>query len=356
MRQTLRKRLLILFINLCFIALSAKAQDSNKTVSPQPSKPNIATPVKKPVKPAVTIQTPPATTVVNTPEKPDIKVPAKPVDGSLKGQYEDLLKHSWMQQGYKVVNPLRLSALWKNVTDSLKNTNKELATAKQKLNEQAKQISELKKLTGSEGATIADSSATSAQIQVLGMSVDSSTYNWIVWGAIAVLGVSLAAVLFSTARNSNEARHNKELYEEISSEYQSYKTKIDEELKKINAKVIFVGHSLGSCFLLKYLSEEKVDKDIVAMFFIAIPFWGGDHGWQYEGFTLDIEFASKLPANIPIFFYHSTDDEVVPFSHLALYAEKLPHATIRKIIGRGHQLKNDLSEVVHDIKALRTFC
>jgi predicted alpha/beta hydrolase family esterase len=139
-------------------------------------------------------------------------------------------------------------------------------------------------------------------------------------------------------------------------EYQPYKTKIDKELQEINTKVIFVGHSLGSCFLLKYLSEEKVDKDIVAMFFIATPFWGGDHGWQYEGFTLDNEFASKLPANIPIFFYHSTDDEVVPFSHLALYAEKLPHATIREIMGGGHQLKNDLSEVVHDIKALRTLC
>lgn len=135
-------------------------------------------------------------------------------------------------------------------------------------------------------------------------------------------------------------------------EYESYKIKIDEELKKINGKVILVGHSLGSCFLLKYLSEEKVEKDIIAMFFIATPFWGGDKGWQYEGFRLNDEFASKLPANIPMFFYHSTDDKVVPFTHLALYAEKLPHATIRKTIGRGHQLKNDLSEVVHDIKDL----
>jgi len=45
-----------------------------------------------------------------------------------------------------------------------------------------------------------------------------------------------------------------------------------------------------------------------------------------------------------------TNDEIVPFSHLALCAEKFPHATIRKITGRGHQLNNDLSEVVQDIK------
>jgi len=162
----------------------------------------------------------------------------------------------------------------------------------------------------------------------------------------------LASYLEDALRKSYDINYPK-MPDENDPDYKSYKIKIDEELKRINGKVILVGHSLGSCFLLKYLSEETIDKDIIAMFLIATPFWGGN-GWQYEGFTLDDEFASKLPANILIFFYHSADDEVVPFSHLALYAEKLPHAIIRKIIGRGHQLKNDLSEVVHDIKGLDT--
>lgn len=257
MRQTLRKRLLILFINLCFIALTAKAQDSNKTVSPQPSKTTIASPVKKPVKPVAAVQKP-ATTVVKTPAKPVVKTPARPFNGSLKGQYEDLLKHSWMQQGYKVVNPTRLSALWQNVTDSLKKTNKELTSAKQKLNEQAKQISELKKLTGSEGAAIAENSASSTHIQVLGMSVDTYTYNWIVWGAIVVLGIGLAAVLFSTARNSNEARHNRELYEEISSEYQSYKTKAKEKEQKLSRELQTERNTLEE--LLQKKAEEDAGK------------------------------------------------------------------------------------------------
>lgn len=134
-------------------------------------------------------------------------------------------------------------------------------------------------------------------------------------------------------------------------EYEAYKAKIDEELKKIHNKVVLVGHSLGGCCLLKYLSEKKIDNNIAGIFFIAAPFWG-DGGWQYEGFTLENNFASKLPTAFPIFFYHGTNDEIVPFSHLALYAKKLPHAIIRKIAGRGHQLNNDLSEVVEDIKSL----
>jgi len=133
--------------------------------------------------------------------------------------------------------------------------------------------------------------------------------------------------------------------------YETYRAKIDEELKKIHTRVILVGHSVGGCFLVKYLSEQKIDKDIAGMFFIATPFWG-DGGWQYEGFVLESDFPSKLPTEAPIFFYHSTNDEIVPFSHLALYSKKLPHAIIRKIVGRGHQLNNDLSELVQDIKGL----
>jgi len=42
----------------------------------------------------------------------------------------------------------------------------------------------------------------------------------------------------------------------------------------------------------------------------------------------------------------------VPFTHLALHAEKFPQSTIREFDGRGHQLNNDLSEVTADIKGL----
>ncbi len=135
-------------------------------------------------------------------------------------------------------------------------------------------------------------------------------------------------------------------------DYHLWKVKFDQELKKIESKVILMGHSVGGYLLLKYLSKEKIDKNILGIFFISIPFLG-EGGWQYEDMTLDKDFASKLPPNTPILFYHSTNDEIVPFSHLALYAKQLPHATIRKIVGRGHQLNNDLAEIVQDIKKLR---
>jgi predicted alpha/beta hydrolase family esterase len=139
---------------------------------------------------------------------------------------------------------------------------------------------------------------------------------------------------------------------EYDPDYDLWKIKFDQELNKIEGKVVLVGHSVGGFLLLKYLSKNKIDTNITGMFFIAIPFVGKG-GWKFEDMALDKDFATKLPSGAPVFFYHCNNDEIVPFSHLALYAKELPLATIRKIAGRGHQLNNDLSEVVQDIKNLR---
>lgn len=70
------------------------------------------------------------------------------------------------------------------------------------------------------------------------------------------------------------------------------------------------------------------------------------------GLSTREDFTARLPEGLRIFLYHSRDDEVVPFAHLALYAEKLPHATIRAFDNRGHQFQQGLSEVVKDIQAV----
>jgi len=137
-------------------------------------------------------------------------------------------------------------------------------------------------------------------------------------------------------------------------DYEAWKVQIIKELTALEGEVMLIGHSLGASFLLKYLAEEKLEKHIAGIFLMATPYWGGD-GWQYEGYervTLPEGFASKLPRGGPIFLYHSRDDEIVPFTHLALYGEKLPQATIRTLDGGGHQFNNELSEVAGDIKGL----
>jgi predicted alpha/beta hydrolase family esterase len=133
-------------------------------------------------------------------------------------------------------------------------------------------------------------------------------------------------------------------------EYRAWSDRIARELSASNGGVILVGHSLGGSILLKHLSEERVETPIAGVFLIATPYWG-TADWELE-FQLREDFPAALPEDVPIYLYHSRDDEVVPFAHLALYAGRLPHATIRELDGRGHQLSDDLAEVAEDIVRL----
>jgi uncharacterized protein len=134
-------------------------------------------------------------------------------------------------------------------------------------------------------------------------------------------------------------------------EYQAWKEKISEELDALDDEAILVGHSLGASILLKYLSEVGVKGPVAGVFLIAAPYWGTED-WEVDEYVLRGDFASRLPEGLPVFFYHSRDDEWVPFRHLALYAREVPHATVREFDGRGHQFDDDLSEVARDIEGL----
>ena len=138
---------------------------------------------------------------------------------------------------------------------------------------------------------------------------------------------------------------------EESPEDSAWMTRISKELALLDGKVILVGHSAGGAVLLKFLLRENIAKPITGIFLIAIPYWGPEDE-ENEEYTLHEGFASQLPKGVPIFLYHSRDDEWVPFEHLAKYAEKIPQAAIREFDGRGHQFHNDLSEVAADIKSL----
>jgi predicted alpha/beta hydrolase family esterase len=160
----------------------------------------------------------------------------------------------------------------------------------------------------------------------------------------------LAASLQDVLGDAYDVRYP-EMPDEDGPEYEAWKEQIARELAALDGNVILVGHSLGASVLLKYLSEETVEKPVTGLFLVAPPYWGTED-WEVSEYALQDSFASKLPNGLPVFFYHSRDDEVVPFAHLALYTEKLAQATIREFDNRGHQFNDDLSEVARDIKGL----
>ena len=132
--------------------------------------------------------------------------------------------------------------------------------------------------------------------------------------------------------------------------YQPWRDCIEQELRAINGKVIFVGHSLGGSVLLKYLAEGSYRKPVRGLFLVSVPNWGPD-GWAYDEFAVPTDVGSRLPA-AKIYLYHSRDDPEVPFAHLAYYQDRLPAATPRPIDGSEHSFVEGLPTLVDDIKSL----
>ena len=158
----------------------------------------------------------------------------------------------------------------------------------------------------------------------------------------------LAASLEEALGTGYEVRSPK-MPDEESPEYEAWGEQISRELTD---DAVLVGHSLGASILLKYVSKGKTERPIAGIFLVATPYWGAED-WEVEEYALQKDFASRLPEGLPVFLYHGREDEVVPFEHLALYAEMLPRATVREFDGRGHQFDEDLSEVALDIWELQ---
>jgi predicted alpha/beta hydrolase family esterase len=161
----------------------------------------------------------------------------------------------------------------------------------------------------------------------------------------------LAASLQEALGSTYEVRYPK-IPNEGDIEYVDWKAQLDRELGALADEAILVGHSVGASVLLKYLSDRGSGKAIAGLFLIAAPYWGVDDFWKWDEARLPQDVPDRLAGLPRIFFYHSRDDEIVPFAHFALYAEKIPQAIFRDFEGRGHQFNNDLTEVAEDIRSL----
>lgn len=127
--------------------------------------------------------------------------------------------------------------------------------------------------------------------------------------------------------------------------YQEWKTLFEKYLLKVRGDVIFVGHSLGGSFLLKYLSENTIVPKIAGLFLVAVPVN------SMKGFEPPVDY-SVLKQISNIHLYHSTDDVEVPYAHALMYQERL-QATLKTYSDRGHFFKrSEFTDIIHDIQKL----
>jgi len=216
------KGFLVLFLCFCVYAAQAGLQDTVKksTAVKSAVKQAAAKPVfKKPVLPKLS----PA---ADSAQKAQMD-PSQLNDKSLNGQYQYLLTKVYHYQ-----QPL-LAALWKNAMDTLKANKNQLRDAQAKLNSQGKSVDSLKTNLNGKEQSLTESNAKVDAISVFGILMPKSTYNLVMFGAVAVLAVALIIVIATTAKHKHEAKHRTELYEEIDEEYKAFKAKAHEKELKL---------------------------------------------------------------------------------------------------------------------------
>lgn len=138
----------------------------------------------------------------------------------------------------------------------------------------------------------------------------------------------------------------------VNAQYKEWKIWFEKIISIIDDNVIFIGHSLGGIFLVKYLSENIYPKTIKALFVISAPF--NDEGLDEPlgSFRLNKPLENIQKQVGRIFLYHSKDDDVVPFSQMSLYKKLLPKAIQVQFEDRGHFKQEEFPELVKDIQTL----
>lgn len=168
----------------------------------------------------------PATVV--QPGQPVIMAPTPiSTDKSLGGQYNYILTKVFHYQ-----QPM-VAAFWKNVNDTLTFAKSKLKETQDKLSIQTKKLTALQADDAAKDQTLSDSKARVDSILMFGMAMSKATYNLVMWGLVIGMGIVLAIVIFTTARSRYEAKYRTKLYDELSEEFQTYKTKANDKEKKL---------------------------------------------------------------------------------------------------------------------------
>lgn len=131
--------------------------------------------------------------------------------------------------------------------------------------------------------------------------------------------------------------------------FEEWKIWFEKIIPFLNEEIILIGHSLGASFLVKYLSENNLPNKLKAVFLVSGVFDTDTDGYSLQSFSL----PEKLDLQTEnIYFYHSKDDPVVPFSALENFAQIFPKAHTRIFEDRKHINQEEFPELVQDIQNL----
>lgn len=120
-----------------------------------------------------------------------------------------------------------------------------------------------------------------------------------------------------------------------------------------NEKLVLVWHSLWAMFLIKYIGECWFPKKISQLHLMSPVFDESDMD-EDEKYTGDFAYNAEIIKNLEkhceqIFIYHSTDDNIVPYSHAQKITNYLPWVIFVTFHNKWHFLVPEIPEILENI-------
>ena len=138
------------------------------------------------------------------------------------------------------------------------------------------------------------------------------------------------------------------------SDYNAWKIWFEKYIKYINNDgIILIGYSLGTTFILKYLSENNFTKKISQLHLVAscVTDEGITSLERLSTFEFDIEEMNKI-ADLcdDIHIWHSKDDTCAPYLNSLIVKNHIPSASLHSFDDRGHLFTETFPELLEVIK------
>ena len=134
--------------------------------------------------------------------------------------------------------------------------------------------------------------------------------------------------------------------------YEEWKIIFEKYLKQLRNNLVLIGVSLGGIFLAKYLSENKINRKIKAVYLIAPPYNNDLPGEDLTGgFKLKSDLSLIYKNCSKTRFLFSSDDPVVPLSQKDKYLKKVKEEYVYVIKDAvGHFRCEKFPELIKMIK------
>ncbi|CAM1370352.1 conserved hypothetical protein [Tenacibaculum litoreum] len=156
---------------------------------------------------------------------------------TVENQFKELYKKSNNYQIYKVVKKNEYIRLQNSILDSIKVIKTDAAAKQVKIDEQQKSITELQTKIDTLNKDLATSIDKEDAIAFIGIPLNKSTYNSIVWGIIFVLLAGLAFFIYRFKNSNVVTKETKSLLTETEEEFEQYKRKSIEKEQKLRRQL-----------------------------------------------------------------------------------------------------------------------